>query len=138
MRDSTLIHPLTLLLFAGRSLDVISGGVCVCVCVHAGMCVGVLVKYVFVRDFSTPNLITQMMEYSWNYEKLLHTHTHTHTYTHACMCVGVLVKYVFVHDFSTPNLITQMMEYSWNYEKLLHTHTHTCMHTCTLSLSRGG
>ena len=40
VRDSTLIHPLTLLLFAKRSLDVISGGVCVCVCVfRCGVCV---------------------------------------------------------------------------------------------------
>ena len=29
IRDSTLIHPLTLLLFAGRSLEVIGEGVCV-------------------------------------------------------------------------------------------------------------
>ena len=38
IRDCTLISPLTLLLFAGRSLDVISEGLllfllCVCVCV---------------------------------------------------------------------------------------------------------
>ena len=53
VRDSTLIHPLTLLLFAGRSLDVISEGMCVCVCLFRCVCVGVLVKYVFVSNSDT-------------------------------------------------------------------------------------